>query len=224
MMSLVLLLVGLARIVCGQNKWEFYSWSSQPGAVAYGRLDPIITPGAVSPHVHMFHGSGALQATYDYDTIMRESTCSTVQVQQDFSNYWAPAMYYYDGKGSYELMLAVFQVYYKFNTFSYDANNASGSSQRYAFPPGLTMLAGNMFSRQVNNSDPSTYAAVFQCQRSSGDSPYSHDFRDFQKQGQQCDNSLRVTVDFPSCWDGVADNSDGVCLLLNAKDPSLDHC
>lgn len=162
----------------------------------------------------MFHGSGALQATYDHDTIQRESTCSPVQVQQDFSNYCAPAMYYHDGKRSFELMLAVFQVYYKFDTFSYDANNASGSSKRYAFPPGLTMLAGDMYSRQINWTDVSTYAAIFQCQRSSGDSPDSHDYRDFQRQGQQCDDALRVTVDFPSCWDGVADNSDRVCLML----------
>lgn len=105
-------------------------------------------------------------------------------------------------------MLARFSIYYKFDTFSYDANNASGSDTRVAFPEGLTILAGDMYQREINASDPKSTAGVYQCQRSSGDSPYSHDIRDFQKSGTNCDASLRATIDFPSCWDGVEDNSD----------------
>jgi len=112
-------------------------------------------------------------------------------------------MYHYDGASNYSLMISGFHVYYQFTTFSYDANNAAGSNTRVAFPAGLTMLAGNMYQRSVNSSDPFSTAAIFQCLRSSGNSPYSHDMRDFQKDGLgNCDQSLRTTISFPSCWDG----------------------
>lgn len=193
---------------------EFYSWSGLPGMISYGRLDPIISPGQVSSHVHQISGANAMQATYDYDTLRQQSTCTSVVVQDDLSNYWTPALYHYDGASNFTLMLARFSIYYEFNTFSYDANNASGSDTRVAFPEGLVMLAGDMYQRKINASDPKSTAGVYQCQRSSGDSPYSHDIRDFQKSGKNCDASLRATIDFPSCWDGVADNSDLVSAAL----------
>jgi len=106
-------------------------------------------------------------------------------------------MYHYDGVSNYTLMLARFSIYYMFNTYSYDANNASGSDTRVAFPEGLVMLAGDMYQRKINGSDPTSTAGVYQCQRNSGNSPYSHDIRDFQKSGMNCDASLRATIDFP---------------------------
>jgi len=56
--------------------------------MSYGRLDPIIAPGAVSPHVHQISGSNGMQATYDYNTLRSESTCTNILVQDDLSNYW----------------------------------------------------------------------------------------------------------------------------------------
>jgi len=182
--------------------------------LSYGRLDPIVYPGVVSQHVHQIQGANAIQSTYSQDTIRNQSTCTTLQVQDDLSNYWSPAMYAYDGASNFSLMLSKFNVYYWQNTNSYDANNKAGSDTRVPFPEGLTMLAGNAMARSVNLSDPASSAAIFQCVRSDGNSPYSHDFRDFQRAGVNCDLSLRSTVDFPSCWDGVADNSDLVSLLL----------
>lgn len=60
--------------------------------ISYGRLDPIVSPGQVSAHVHQISGANAIQATYDYDTLRRQSTCTSVIVQDDLSNYWTPAM------------------------------------------------------------------------------------------------------------------------------------
>jgi len=65
-----------------------YAYGGLPGMMSYGRLDPIIAPGAVSPHVHQISGSNGMQATYDYNTLRRESTCSNIIVQDDLSNYW----------------------------------------------------------------------------------------------------------------------------------------
>jgi hypothetical protein len=201
--SLTPLLLLASSVIASPGKWEFYAWGGLPGMISYGRLDPILSPGVVSSHVHQINGANAMQASYDYDTLRRESTCSSVVVQDDLSNYWSPAMYHYDGASNYSLMLARFSVYYKFDTFSYSATNTSGSDTRVAFPEGLVMLAGDMYKRNATDS-----VATFQCQRASGDSPYSSDMRDFQKAGQNCDQSLRATIDMPSCWDGVADNAD----------------
>lgn len=218
----------------GQGKWEFYAFEGFSGMFSYGRLDPLLAPGEVSLHVHQIQGANAMSATYDYDTIRSESTCSTIAVHEDLSNYWAPALYHYDGLGNYSLMLSNFHVYYQFFTKSYDPSNSSGSLQHYPFPEGLTMLAGDLYQQTINESDPTSTASVFQCQRNPPeDSPYSHDMRDFQRSGIKCDNSLRATTRFPSCSDGVANNSDfvsvakynmtGIRMLANTSGAEKTH-
>lgn len=91
------------------------------------------------------------------------------------------------------------------DTYSYDASNSSGSDTRVPFPPGFTMIAGNPYQRLVNKSDPAYACFQFQCMRASGNSPYSVDMRDFQREGLNCDETFRATIDFPACWDGVVD-------------------
>lgn len=203
-LSLAFFVLGVRGQV--SNKWEFYAYAEIPGAIGHGRLDPIVSPGQVSEHVHMVHGGSAMGATYDYNTLRAQATCSNVQVQQDVSNYWAPTMYHYDGVGNFSLLLTKFNVYYQFATYSYDPNNLeAGSPHRYPFPEGLTMLVGNVLQRSINYSDPNSYASIFQCMRSASGNPgsrYSYDIRDFQKEGWNCDADLRATTTFPSCFNG----------------------
>ena len=212
--GLALAVFAFAVAVHSQHKWEFYANEEQDGMLSFGRLDAIVSPGQVSAHVHMFQGANAVGATYDYDTIRSESTCSTLEVQDDLSNYWAPAMYHYDGVGKFSLMKGMkFNIYYQFVTYSYDANIPSGSPQRYPFPEGLTMIGGSIMQRVINYTDPRSTASIFQCKRADGNnSPYDHDIRHFQQAGLNCDQSLKATTRFPSCWDGVADNSDLVSV------------
>jgi len=139
-----------------------------------------------------------------------------MRVQQDLSNYWFPAMYHYDGVNNFNLLLSRFSVYYWQTTQSYNANNVTcGSNKRYPFPENFKMLAGNMMQRTINYSDPASTATEFQCQMSNAPygGPYSKDMRDFQRQGLICDNELRATVTFPSCWDGETDNSDNTHVV-----------
>ena len=145
-------------------------------------------------------------------TTIRDSICTTIQVQDDLSNYWAPSLYHYDPNQGFSLILGRFSIYYQFVTTSF-----GGSQERYPFPEGLTMLAGDMMQRKINESDSTSTASNFQCQRNSGDSPYSHDIRDFQESGMNCDAQLRGTTRFPSCRDGIANNTDRVssCSFLS---------
>lgn len=52
-------------------------------------------------------------------------------MQDDLSNYWAPAMYHYDGVENFSLVMKTkFNIDYNFVAYSYDAKNPSGFPQR----------------------------------------------------------------------------------------------
>jgi len=202
-------------VLATTGKFEFYAYDGLPGALAYGRVDGIISPGQVSGHVHALYGSNAIGVNYDYNRSVAESSCTTMRVQQDLSNYWFPALYHYDGISNFNLLNSRFSVYYWGTTNSYDSSDVYGQDKRYAFPENFKMLAGNMMQRTLNYSDPASMAEQFQCQMTGapGGGPYSRDMRDFQRQNLTCDLALRATVGFPSCWDGLTDNSDNTHVV-----------
>ncbi len=68
--------------------------------IAVERLDPIVSPGAVSSHVHTVMGGTAFNATMDYKTT-QTSRCTTCGVTKDLSNYWAPTLYFHARNGSF---------------------------------------------------------------------------------------------------------------------------
>jgi len=75
------------RMPCGQN-------------VVTERIDPIISPGAVSPHVHQVNGGNGIGFSQNY-TDARRSTCTTCAFKEDKSNYWTPILYYQSKSGSF---------------------------------------------------------------------------------------------------------------------------
>jgi hypothetical protein len=73
---------------------------SCPGRNVRERLDPIVSPGAVSGHVHTISGGAGFKASMTYaDT--QASKCSSCTIKEDMSNYWTPQLYvkYKDGSG-----------------------------------------------------------------------------------------------------------------------------
>lgn len=50
------------------------------------RLDPILSPGGVSAHVHNIYGANKISASWEYDTV-RTSTCNSMGLKVDNSNY-----------------------------------------------------------------------------------------------------------------------------------------
>jgi len=64
------------------------------------RIDPIIFPGIVSPHVHQVAGGNGFGFTENFDTA-REATCSSCPITADLSNYWTPTLYYQYQNGSF---------------------------------------------------------------------------------------------------------------------------
>ncbi|KAJ3846914.1 hypothetical protein EV368DRAFT_15002, partial [Lentinula lateritia] len=53
------------------------------------RLDPIVTPGEVSAHVHSVLGGSGFGLNVN-TSILQESECTSIPIQEDKSNYWFP--------------------------------------------------------------------------------------------------------------------------------------
>ncbi|KAG5926899.1 hypothetical protein E4U53_002961 [Claviceps sorghi] len=118
-----------------------------------GRMDPIVTPGKVSSHVHTVMGGSGFGLGSTGKDIMA-SNCSTALVKGDNSNYWFPSLYFKDPKtGKLEdVEMFYANVYYFFEGSNDDIK---------AFPVGLSMVSGDPSLRTPpkngasSNLDPS---------------------------------------------------------------------
>jgi hypothetical protein len=67
-----------------------------------GRVDPIVTPGKTSTHVHHVLGGSNFGISSTGKDLM-QSKCSTAMIKGDNSNYWFPSLYFKDPKtGKFE--------------------------------------------------------------------------------------------------------------------------
>ncbi|TCD62163.1 hypothetical protein EIP91_007269 [Steccherinum ochraceum] len=164
-------------------------------SVVTTRLDPIVNPGTVGSHMHNIAGGNGFKDTYSYDALTSDSTCTTVVIPQDKSNYWTPSIYHHNTNGTFTLMPAGFNIYYL-------VRGATGD-KIVAPPPGLVMVAGDPNRRTYNASSHADQAVSFVCLDYSGahngdpDWAERPDFFD-----HTCPDGLRAQVFFPACWDG----------------------
>ena len=102
--------------------WTGLSWSywrTFCSVVQTARVDPILSFGAVSGHVHKICGASSEwptklgtslsvltshldagpSSTY---TTLQNSSCSSCEIQADRSMYWTPQLYYHRGNGTVE--------------------------------------------------------------------------------------------------------------------------
>jgi len=161
------------------------------------RLDPIVNPGTVGTHMHSIAGGNGFRNTYSYDALTSQSTCTTIVVPQDKSNYWTPSIYHQDAtNGSFTLMPASFNIYYL-------VRGTDSGDTVVAPPEGLVMLAGNPNRRTYNASNFEDQAVSYVCLDYSGShngDPAWAERQDFFS--HNCPNGMRAQVFFPSCWDG----------------------
>lgn len=71
-----------------------------PSRLVEERIDPIVSPGEVSGHVHQVAGGNGFGFEMTYADA-RASDCSSCPITQDLSNYWTPALYYHAQNGSF---------------------------------------------------------------------------------------------------------------------------
>ncbi|KAI0341471.1 WSC-domain-containing protein [Trametopsis cervina] len=161
------------------------------------RLDSIVSPGVVSSHVHSIAGGSRFSPNYSYSDLVK-SQCSTISVQQDKSNYWAPQLYYRDqNANTYTPIPTSFNIYYL-------PRPGPANEHIQAFPTGLRMIAGDVNRRTYNASSFADQAISYHCldynADHTGDPAWDERPNFFQ---HQCPGAMRAQIFFPSCWDGV---------------------
>ncbi|RMZ74765.1 hypothetical protein DV737_g5758, partial [Chaetothyriales sp. CBS 132003] len=158
------------------------------------RLDPIVSPGAVSGHAHTIMGGNGFAPTMDYNST-QASTCSSCTVTGDNSNYWVPNLYYQAEDGHFESVDQVggATVYY--------LQRGDTGEQLQAFPPGFRMISGSP-NKRSSGDDFASQAISYNCLGTSN--AETGGFPDYN-----CPSGLRQQVFFPSCWNGKdLDSSD----------------
>lgn len=97
MLPTVTLLAGLASVATAAKTGRTFAVNHfyGNGPLTMGRMDPIISPGTASGHVHAIQGGSNFALTMS-DDVLLESKCTSSLVINDKSNYWTPALYFQD--------------------------------------------------------------------------------------------------------------------------------
>ncbi|KAL8692126.1 MAG: hypothetical protein Q9218_002794 [Villophora microphyllina] len=173
-------------------------------ALVTERLDPLLSPGATSGHVHSVIGGSAFSSTMDFAST-QSSKCTSVDIIADKSNYWMPNLYFNKG-GKFTRVPETspkHKIYYKFGN-----GDGSPDLQRSEFPQGFRMMAGNSDLRSDDGSMGSAGNQLnWQCHGPGGQRATG-----FPTGFTSCNGNnvggLAATMRFPSCWNGQPFNKD----------------
>ncbi|OTA98734.1 hypothetical protein M426DRAFT_76813 [Hypoxylon sp. CI-4A] len=175
-------------------------WRMSCSTIQTGRVDPNISPGAVSAHVHKVSGASNFGLSSTYEDLIG-SRCTSCEIQDDKSSYWTPQLYYEHANGSFEEVP-------NSGTIVYYLGRGENRTNIEPFPAGFKMVSGNPYLRSNDTTDV-TYSNAdfsgrlvsdrvsFNCLDSSGSLPEQN-----YMFSTDCDNGLRAQIQFPSCWDG----------------------
>lgn len=110
------------------------------GPLMEGRVDPIISPGNASSHVHTIQGGSNMGISATGEDLMN-SACSSALIVGDNSGYWVPKAYFRDPSTGLleDVDLYYMNVYYFFEPTDDDV---------VAFPVGLQMVSGDASLRE----------------------------------------------------------------------------
>jgi hypothetical protein len=70
------------------------------GPLMNGRVDPVVSPGRLSSHVHTVMGASGFGFN-STGVSLRNSTCTNSLLKQDLSAYWFPRLYFQDPVDGY---------------------------------------------------------------------------------------------------------------------------
>ncbi|KAL8690092.1 MAG: hypothetical protein Q9224_004488 [Gallowayella concinna] len=188
-------LTALTAPVSAQRDYYFTFGS---GSLVEERLDPLLNPGALSGHVHSVVGGNAFASSMDFEATQR-SSCTSVDIIPDKSNYWMPNLYFHkDGKFTHVPEYSPkHKIYYKYG------DTGRPGADRSEFPPNFRMMAGNANLRSDDGSLGSSGSQLeWFChgpQRRAVGIPTGF---------TSCPSGLAVAMRFPSCWNGNPFNPD----------------
>lgn len=112
------------------------------------RLDPIVSPGKLSAHVHRFYGSSFVDENlHNASEMVNLAKCSTTAVQDDKSIYWVPQLYHRSlDNGTFTMVPIRYHAAYYFQ-------KAPTGQTIYPFPENYNIVAGDPFRRKVDTND-----------------------------------------------------------------------
>ncbi|CRK11286.1 hypothetical protein BN1708_010092 [Verticillium longisporum] len=136
----IILTAGLLRRVLAVHETRTFALLQFHGKeIVRGRIDPIVSPGRVSEHVHGVMGGRNFAPDATGDS-MALSMCTNAKAADDKSAYWFPWLYFHDPvTGTFEPVdIAYVNVYYFFEPTD---------DRITAFPQGLQIVSGNAATR-----------------------------------------------------------------------------
>jgi len=172
------------------------------------RIDPLVNPGTIpATHMHQIIGGNSFnasmaQSNHDPSTL---SSCTSCTYSEDFSNYWTPNAYFKAKNGSYKAVpiAANLGLGVKGGMTVYYIRGYQSAAKVTAFKPGFRMLVGDPANRDASKVPR---GLCFRCEANMQQSPFGgapcsgSDTKYFPKTA--CGGGWRVTITFPSCWDG----------------------
>ena len=169
------------------------------GYLVTERVDPLLSPGVASNHVHSITGGNGFKANMTFaDT--QASTCTTAEVTQDKTNYWMPVLYFNNNGKFYKVPEANNRkIYYK-----YGNGDCSADTSRSEFPQGFRMMTGSATQRELNQTMMGVAGNQLEWKCHDGASnPTATGFpTGFQSCNDQYVKGLAASMRFPSCWNG----------------------
>ena len=168
------------------------------GSLVLERVDPLLSPGVASNHVHSITGGNGFNANLDFAGT-QASTCTTMPVTQDKSNYWMPTLYFHNN-GEFTRVPEAYnrKIYYKYGSSS------CGFDDRTAFPPGFQMMTGSATQRVEDDTMMGVGGSQLKWMCHDGAS--NPNAVGFPTGFQSCNDpdvpGLAASMRFPSCWNG----------------------
>lgn len=165
-------------------------WILTHGRLKQARIDPIVSPGGLSSHVHSLVGANGVSAdTTTAPDLDSASTCTTSGIHADMSAYWAPTLYSINDDGTFTpRTLSFVNTYYLMR----------GNVNITAFPRSLQLIGGNAMRRGPGPTTQANNTASFVCLNYKDGSTQTQTIPDYP-----CPQGLRTQILFPSCWNGV---------------------
>ncbi|TFK22759.1 hypothetical protein FA15DRAFT_595516 [Coprinopsis marcescibilis] len=171
------------------------------------RIDPVVTPGRVSSHVHSVVGGSNFRMTVSTASL-RQSSCTSIPIPQDKSAYWFPHLYFqfmeewnlfeFERRGRNMYAKNINDVLLREMLISppdYLFSDRAGTTT--AFPDDFRMISGDMTLRSYDPKNYAQQAVSHLCLDFSGVST-----RHTGLPTRPCPSGIRSQINFPSCWDG----------------------
>ncbi|ORY70058.1 uncharacterized protein BCR38DRAFT_333251 [Pseudomassariella vexata] len=133
------ILASLATVATAKDEGTFAVLRFNGKFLTEGQVDPIVSPGTASTHLHGIMGGSNFGTTIQGDQLL-DSECTNAKIKNDKSNYWIPEVFFQDSNnGSFtKVPMMYMNVYYFFE---------ATDDKIEAFPPGLKIVSGDAMTR-----------------------------------------------------------------------------